>query len=95
MMLAFGSFLIGAVAGLICVAIFAVILRKFDEKKPKDITRALVRLLLVVMGSGLSDYVVFDAILKSDKGIEYYMIGLAVVFLPLGLWVLIDWLVTR
>ena len=90
-MIYFASLLIGSVIGLISAAIFAVILRRIETEKPSEAIRALIQLIGIVLGSGLGDFVVFDFILKSGGALQYYMIGLASLFLPLGILVFIDW----
>ncbi len=85
------SLLIGAVVGLICVAIFAVILRGVSEKRPKDAIKSLTALIGTVLGGGLADYIAFRAVLSTSEALAYYLIGLAVLFLPLGVLVFLDW----
>jgi len=89
-MISLASSLIGAVVGLVAVSIFAVTLRRIEEKEPKEAVITLIKLISIVLGGGLTDFVVFDVIVQ-ENGLVYYMIGLAVVFLPLGLWVFLDW----
>jgi len=74
------------------VAIFAVILRGVSDKKPKDAIKSLTALIGTVLGGGLADYVVFVRLLSTNEALAYYVIGLAGVFLPLGLIVFFDWL---
>lgn len=90
-MIYFASFLIGAVVGLISVTIFAATLRRWMEEKPPDTRKALRKLIYLVLGAGLTDYVIFDVILRTNGALPYYLIGLATVFLFLGTWVFIDW----
>lgn len=90
-MIRLASLLTGSVVGLISVAIFAVILRRVETEKLSEAIKALRRLIYVVLGGGLSDFVIFDFILNSDGALAYYMIGLAFLFLPLGILVFIDW----
>lgn len=85
------SILTGAVVGLICTTVFAVTLRRIEEKNPSEAIKALGWLISIVLGGGLADYIVFDFVIKSGGAIAYYMMGLAVVFLSLGLLVFFDW----
>jgi len=89
--IAYAALAIGGVVGLICVAIFAVTLRGVSDKMPKDAITALTALIGTVLGGGLVDYVVFGRVLSTDQALAYYLIGLAVLFLPLGILVFFDW----
>ena len=85
------SFLMGTVVGLIAVTIFAVILRRLEERYPKEAFTKLVMLIGLVLGGGTTDYLVFDWILKSS-GVTFYIVGISAVFLPLGMWNYLEWM---
>jgi hypothetical protein len=85
------SCLIGAVVGLLSVAIFAVILRRKEQNRPTEAIMLLTSLIGTVLGAGAADYIIFDILLQQNA-IGFYLIGLATWFLPLGLWVFIDWM---
>ncbi len=89
-MIYLASFLIGAAVGLISVTIFAVILRRLEERNSKEAVRTLTKLIYVILGAGLTDYVIFDVIIKCGA-LEYYIMGFTVVFLSLGFLVFFDW----
>ena len=90
-MIRFISSLIGGVVGLVSVSIFAVILRRLAMEKSEEAIKALKRLIGAVLVSGLAGFAVFTFIVESSNGLQYYMLGFAIVFLPLGLVVSIDW----
>jgi hypothetical protein len=81
---------VGVVIGLIAVAIFAVILRRIEARHPEQAIRSLVRLAGLCLGGGLSDFVVFDLILKGG-GTSFYLLGFSMAFIPLGLIIFLDW----
>lgn len=85
------SVALGAVVGLIAVAIFALILRRIEKSKPRDAIKSLYELIGLALGGGIVDYAIFDRILESGA-IFYYVIGFAGTFLVLGLAIFIDWL---
>ena len=91
-MIRLASSLVGGVVGLISVSIFAVILRRLAMEKASEAIKALTRLIGIVLGSGMADYAVFEVIMKSNNGLLYYILGLAIVFLPFGFVVFIDWI---
>ncbi len=90
-MIAIASLSLGAVMGLICVAIFAVILRRISQKNPSEALKALWKLSSFALGGWGADYVLFDRILSAGGAWQYYLLGFAIVFLPLGVWVFVDW----
>jgi hypothetical protein len=90
-MIYLASFLLGSVIGLICVTIFTVILRRIEEKKPYDAVRALTKLIYIILGGGLTDFVIFEVIFGTKEAIKYYLIGFTIVFLLLGFWAFKDW----
>jgi hypothetical protein len=85
------SFLIGSVIGLICVTIFAVILRNIAGKNPYYAVRALIKLIKITLGGALTDFVIFEVIFRTKGAIKCYLIGFAIVFLSLGLWIFKAW----
>jgi len=85
------SALIGAVVGLIAVAIFTAILKREERPYPKDTTKKLWALIGLVLGSPAADYAIFDFILQAN-GLFYYLGGFAVIFLPFGLYSFIVYL---
>jgi uncharacterized SAM-binding protein YcdF (DUF218 family) len=86
------SVLLGAVIGLISVAIFAVTLRRLSEKKPNDATKALTVLVATILGGGGLNYLADEFIFSSSAGSLGYFGGLAAIFLPFGIVILIQWL---
>ena len=89
------SLLMGAVVGLITVAIFALALRRRAHEDTSEAIKALTRLIAIVLGGGISDYVIFDVIFDviiENGALEYYIIGLSAVFLTFGLYVFVEWL---
>ena len=86
-----GSLAIGAVVGLISATNFAIILRRMEQDDPDGARKALIQLLVTVLGSGLGDFIVFDIILGNGV-VQYYMLGAAALFLPLAIWVFIRWM---
>lgn len=86
------SSLIGAVVGLICVAMFASILRSIEQDNPSMANRELGSLLTYVLGGGGANYLLFDFLMQSNGAVVYYMIGLSIMFLPFGLIVFIMWM---
>ena len=85
------SMLMGAVVGLITVAIFALALRRRAYEDTSEAIKALTRLIAIVLGGGISDYVIFDVIIENGA-LEYYIIGLGFMFLTFGTYVLVEWL---
>ena len=90
-MIEFASIALGAVIGLIAVSYFAVILRRIEKNNPKQALKSFSLLITIVLGGGLTDFVIFDVIVNTSNAIWYYLVGLAMVFLPLGIMVFIDW----
>lgn len=86
------SFLLGAVVGLICVAIFAINLRGLATKKAKDAIKLLTALVGTVLGGGAANYLAFRQILSTSGAMVFYLIGLSVLFLPFGISELLKWL---
>ncbi len=76
---------------MISVTIFAVILRRLEEKKPREAVRALKSLIPVMLGGGLTDYIIFYLIIKTSGALVYYIFGFSLVFLLLGFLVFLDW----
>ncbi len=85
------SLLMGAIVGLITVAIFALALRRRAYEDTSEAIKALTRLIAIVLGGGLSDYVIFDVIIENGA-LEYYIIGLGAMFLAFGTYIFIEWL---
>jgi|SRR5215471_10064496 len=85
------SFGLGAVIGLIAATIFAVILRRIENKQPQDAIDGLYKLIYLVCGAGLADYVAFDFILNAGA-IVFYLGGLSIVFLPCAGVVFVSWM---
>jgi len=75
---------------MIAVSIFAVIIRRIAQNQPKDALKAFRRLIYLVLGAGLADYVIFDAIMEANA-LFFYMDGLAIIFLPLAMVTFISW----
>jgi uncharacterized membrane protein len=82
------SMLTGAVIGLISGAIFSVILKRVAKDQPLEAVKKLRALMFWVLGGGIGDYVVFDAILQANA-IYYYMVGVAVSFIPFAALILL------
>ena len=82
------SLLMGAVVGLITVAFFALALRRRAYEDTSEAIKALTRLIVIVLGGGLSDYVIFDVIIKNGA-LEYYIVGLTAIFLAFGTYIFI------
>ena len=85
------SLVMGAVVGLIAVAIFALALRRRAYEDTSEAIRSLIKLIGIVLGGGFSNYVIFDVIIENGA-IEYYIIGLGAMFLTFGTYVFIEWL---
>jgi hypothetical protein len=85
-----GSCAIGGVVGMIAVSMFAVIIQRIERVHPTNALKAFRRLIYLVLGAGLADYVVFDAILNKGA-IFFYLDGLPMMFLPLSIVVFVLW----
>ena len=85
------SLLMGAVVALITVAIFALALRRRAYEDTSEAIKALTKLIAIVLGGGLSNYVIFDVII-GNGALEYYIIGLCAMFLTFGIYVFVEWL---
>ena len=77
--------------GLISVTLFALVLRRIEQKNPSEAVGVLKWLIGLVLGGGMADYVIFDFLLESEGALAFYLIGLATLFLPLGLLTFFDW----
>ncbi len=83
------SLLMGAVVGLIIVAIFALALRRRANENTSAAIKVLRALIPIILGGGFSDYLIFDVIIKNGA-LEYYIIGLSAVFLTFGILVFVQ-----
>lgn len=81
----------GGVVGFISSTIFAIILVRLNEQDVGGVVKMLVMLIGIALGGGLSNYALFDLILKTNGAIEFYMVGYAILFLCFSIWAYIDW----
>ena len=84
------SFGLGLIIGLVCAAIFALILHRIADSDPQGAITHLRQLLVTILGGGLSDYAIFDFLLRSGA-ITYYVAGFIVSFLPFSAIAFVEW----
>jgi len=84
-----GSGVVGGIVGFLAVAMFAVILRRYESGR--QILEEIRKLATFIVFGGLADFGVFDLLLQSSGAWVYYIIGVALVFIPLGIIVFLDW----